>query len=220
MPGRPRIVVPGVPHHITQRGARKQTVFFTEEDYAYYKSLLGTFCARGGVSILAWCLMPNHVHVVAIPDNSDSLRAAFAPLNRTYAQTMNRREGWRGHLWQSRFASVPLDDQYAVAAMRYADLNPVRAGLVQHPSQYRWSSARAHAEVKSDGLTDLAACLRYSDDLRGLVESALEEDIQSRFRKHETSGLPLGKDSFLDRIAASTGSKVRPEKRGGVRRRS
>lgn len=133
MARQPRIVVPDVPHHITQRGNRKQKVFFGGEDYAYYKSLLKTFAQRAELKVLAWCLMPNHVHVVAVPKDRDGLRATFGPLNRTYAHAINKREGWSGHLWQSRFASVPLDEAHTIAAIRYVDLNPVRSGMVVSP---------------------------------------------------------------------------------------
>jgi putative transposase len=124
-----RAVAAGVPHHVTQRGNRRQPTFFGEGDYALYRDLLATWCRAHGVVVWAWCLMPNHVHLVLVPAASDGLRKALGEAHRRYTRTVNRRQGWTGHLWQGRFASCALDPPHLLAAVRYVELNPAR----RHP---------------------------------------------------------------------------------------
>ena len=151
-----RVVVPGLPHHITQRGNRRQQTFFCDEDYEYYLELMGQWCTVHQVEIWAYWLMPNHVHLIAVPRSPDGLRLAIGEVHRRYTRMVNFREGWRGHLWQGRFASFVLDEPYVLTAARYVELNPVRAGLVKAPSRYRWSSAAAHVRGKDDALVQVA----------------------------------------------------------------
>lgn len=195
MPRIARVVLPGIPHHVTQRGNRRQPTFFGEEDYASYLKLLGFWCGKAGTSVWAWCLMPNHVHLVMVPTHEDGLRAALAPVHRRYTWEINQREGWRGHLWQSRFASVAMDEAHLHACLRYVELNPVRAGLVERPELWRWSSARAHLGLAADGLTDLAAARARVDDWRGLLGRGLTGDERDRIRAAERNGRPLGRPS-------------------------
>jgi putative transposase len=151
-----RIVVPDVAHHVMQRGNRRQPVFFTDDDYAAYRSLVSDACAVKGVRCLAWCLMPNHVHLILVPSDPDGLRAALAEAHRRYSRGINAAHDWTGYLWQGRFASYPMDDAHLLTAIRYVELNPVKAKLVAHAEDWRWSSAAAHVRGKADGLTDLA----------------------------------------------------------------
>lgn len=130
MPRAARLILPGMPHHVTQRGNRRQPTFFSDADYALYLGLLRHWCGKAGTAVWAWCLMPNHVHLVLVPADAGGLRAALAPAHRRYSWEINQREGWRGYLWQGRF-----------------ELNPVRAGLVERQEQWRWSSARAHRRL-------------------------------------------------------------------------
>ncbi|MEW5980395.1 MAG: transposase, partial [Acidobacteriota bacterium] len=139
-----RVIAPGVPHHVTQRGNRRQQTFFCDDDYREYIALVSEWCAKHCVRIWAWCLMPNHVHLIAVPSSPESLARAIGEAHRRYTRRINFRENWRGHLWQERFASFPLDENYLLAAARYVEMNPVAAGLVAHPGEYPWSSARAH----------------------------------------------------------------------------
>ncbi len=111
----PRIVIPDVPHHVTQRSNRRQPVFFSDDDRARYLSLVAAGCARAGVRCLAWCLMENHVHLVLVPRDADGLRAALSEAHRRYTRHVNFREGWRGYLFQGRFASYPMDDAHLMA---------------------------------------------------------------------------------------------------------
>ncbi len=117
-------------HHITQRGNRGLPTFFCEEDYAIYLSLLKEWCTCWHVDIWAYCLMPNHVHLIAVPEAEEGLCRAIGEVHRRYTRQVNFREGWRGHLWQDRFASFVMDDRYALAAARNIELNPVWAGMV------------------------------------------------------------------------------------------
>jgi putative transposase len=128
-----RIVVPGLPHHVTQRGNRRQQTFFGEADIDAYIALMAEHCAAARVAVWAYCLMPNHVHLILVPETETGLRDALGPAHRRYTMAVNAREGWTGWLWQGRFASCPLDEPHLVAAARYVELNPVRAGLVERP---------------------------------------------------------------------------------------
>ncbi len=147
-----RVVSPGMPHHITQRGNRRMLTFLQESDYEVYVHLMRTWCARHGVAILAYCLMPNHVHLIAVPETVEGLARAVGEGHRRYTCHINQREGWRGYLWQGRFASFVMDQDYFLTAMRYVELNPVRAGLAASPADWPWSSARAHLTGERDPL--------------------------------------------------------------------
>ena len=128
---------------MTQRGNRRQQTFFRLEDYALYLELMGQWCGEHGMQVWAYCLMPNHVHLIAVPHSADGLRRAIGEAHRCYTRQINFREGWRGHLWQGRFASFVMDEPCLLATARYVELNPVRAGLVTGPNKYPWSSARS-----------------------------------------------------------------------------
>ncbi len=141
MPRLARVVAPGLPHHVTQRGNRRQRTFFCGEDYESYLQLMAQFCEAEKVEVWAYCLMPNHVHLIAVPDSAEGLRRAIGEAHRRYTRMVNFREGWRGHLWQGRFASFVLHEAYLLTAARYVELNPVRAGLVNAPRQYPHSEA-------------------------------------------------------------------------------
>lgn len=157
MPRRARLVVPGIAHHVTQRGTRRQPTFFGPDDYRLYLRLLRFGCGKAGTAVRGWCLMPNHVHLILVPRTEDGLRAALAETHRRYTWIVNRRQEWQGHLWQDRFASFPMDERHLIACSRYVELNPVRAGLAARAEDWAWSSARAHLGLAGDGLTDVGA---------------------------------------------------------------
>lgn len=188
MPRAARTVVPGSPHHVTQRGNRRQPTFFSEADYALYLGLLRYWCTKAGTKVWAWCLMPNHVHLILVPAHADGLRAALAPAHRRYTWEINQREGWRGHLWQSRFASFPMDDAHVHACLRYVELNPVRARLAARPEDWRWSSARAHLGLDRDDLTDLAPARERVNDWAAFLAEGLDDDDRDSIRAAEMSG--------------------------------
>jgi putative transposase len=192
MPRTARQVLPGIPHHVTQRGNRRQPTFFGETDYALYLSLLRHWCARSGTRVWAWCLMPNHVHLVLVPAHEDGLRAAMGPTHRAYSTEINRREGWSGHLWQSRFASFPMDEPHLHACLRYVELNPVRAGLAARPEDWPWSSARVHLGLCADRLTETAPLRERIEDWRGFLDEGLDPAECDEIRMSERSGRPLG----------------------------
>ncbi len=139
-----RVVVSQFPHHVVQRGNRRQEVFFEEGDYSEYLKLLNDYSQRYKVDILAYCLMPNHVHLIATPHEDGNLAQAIGEIHRNYTRFINFRKKWRGYLWQGRFSSYVLDEKYLMAAVRYILLNLVRAGITKKPWEYKWSSARLH----------------------------------------------------------------------------
>jgi putative transposase len=205
--------VPGYPHHVTQRGSRRQPTFFREEDYRHYLRLLADWCKRHGVAIWAYCLMPNHVHLVAVPSTTKGLSRAVGQAHRQYALATNKREKWSGHLWQERFASFVMDESYLMAAVRYVELNPVRAGLVDDPGDYPWSSAAAHFDKQSDILVDPKPMLErvYSWEDFLAVEEEKDVDVM---RRHTKSGRPAGCDAFVLGLEKMLNRPMRPLKVG------
>src|SRR4051812_14029424 len=155
MPNVKRLVLPGFPHHICHRGNYGQQVFFRDSDRRLYLKLLEDQARHHGVSIQAYCLMPNHIHVIATPHDSKGLHYTFERVEGDYARIVHLRLERRGHLWQGRYHSSPMDEQHFWAGMVYVEQNPVRAGLVTAPEHWRWSSARAHVAGKPDPLLDL-----------------------------------------------------------------
>ena len=192
-----RVVVPGILHHITQRGNRRMDTFFTRADYREYLSLMAEWCNRCKVQIWAYCLMTNHIHLIAVPETEDGLRRAIGEAHRRYTKYINFQKGWRGHLWQGRFASYPMDEQYFIAAARYIELNPVRSGIINKAEEYPWSSARAHLRSENDILVNVAPGLEIVPDWSGLLSSDLAEKEIEVLRRHERTGRPLGSDDFV-----------------------
>jgi len=209
-----RVVAVGVPHHVTQRGNRRQPVFFGPDDYAAYRALLAEGCKAAGVAVWAYCLMPNHVHLILVPPEPDALRAALGEAHRRYTQQVNQREGWRGHLWQGRFASFPMDETYLLACARYIELNPVRAKLARRARDWRWSSARAHLEGRDDGLAKAAPLLERAADWPGLLSQGLGEDEREAIRAGERTGRPLGSAKFIGRLEKRLGRTLARRKPG------
>lgn len=209
-----RIVVPGLPHHVTQRGSRRQRTFFSDADYRAYLALVGDWCARAEVAIWAWCLMPNHVHLIVVPAGADGLRRAFGEAHRRYGRMVNAREGWTGHFWQARFGSSALDEAHLLQAVRYVELNPVRAHLVPGAANWPWSSARAHLGLAADGLLDDAPLRAMIPDWRAYLDAGLDEPAAEALRLHGRTGRPLGGEVFLARLEATLGRPVRPGKPG------
>jgi len=213
-----RVVVPGVPHHVTQRGNRRLPTFFGDDDYRAYRELLVEGCKAANVDILAWCLMPNHVHLVLTPSSEDGLRAALADAHRRYSRRINQREGWTGYLWQGRFASAPMDERHLLAACRYVELNPVRARLVAAPRDWAWSSARAHLDGKPDGVVSIGPMLTRMPDWAGFLAAGLPEADHLALRAAERTGRPLGSKAFIAEIENRSGRSFEPGKAGRPRR--
>jgi putative transposase len=209
-----RVVIPGLPHHVTQRGNARARTFFGDDDYALYRDLLATHCRDANVEVWAWCLMPNHVHLILTPSDSDGLRRALSRVHRTYAGVIQARRKRSGHFWQGRFGAVPMDEEYLAAALRYVSLNPVRARLVARAQDWKWSSTRAHLRGRDDGLTALKPVKQIIPDFAGLLGSVPEQDLFDRLRAAESIGRPLVSDRFMARVERLTGRILKPGKRG------
>jgi putative transposase len=209
-----RLVIPGLPHHVTQRGNRRQQTFFNDDDYAAYLELMAEWCREEGAEVWAYCLMPNHVHLIAVPRTENALRRAIGEAHRRYTRRINFREKWRGYLWQGRFASFVMDEPHLLAAARYVELNPVRAKVVADAAEWRWSSARAHLSGRDDRLATVAPLLAMVGDWRAFLNSAIREEDLRDLREHGRTGRPLGSATFLDRLEAMVGRILRPQKGG------
>jgi len=209
-----RAVAAGVPHHVTQRGNRRQQVFFSEADYAAYAALLAEGCRTAGVAIWAYCLMPNHVHLILVPSTPDGLRAALGETHRRYTRRINSREDWRGYLWQGRFASCPMDEPYLLASARYVELNPVRARLVARPEDWRWSSAAAHLTGRDDGVVEVAPLIDRVGDWATFLAGGLDPAEQASIQAGERTGRPLGSAGFIGELEARLGRKLARQKPG------
>ena len=199
---------------MTQRGNRRLPTFFCDDDYRAYIDLMGEWCGRRGVEVWAYCLMPNHVHLVAVPESEDALRRAIGEAHRRYTRRVNFREGWRGHLWQGRFSSFPMDETYLLAAARYIELNPVRAGLCEKPWDYPWSSARAHVKRRDDGLVRVHPLLELAGSWRRFLRTPVPDEELKDLRRHERTGRPLGAEGFVERLERRLKRTLRPKPPG------
>jgi len=210
-----RVVLPGHPHHVTQRGVRSMRVFFDDEDRQEYVRLLGEQGERAGVEFLSWCLMPNHVHLVVVPGREESLARGIGEAHRLYTRMVNFREGVRGHLFQERFYSCPLDEPHFVAAVRYVERNPVRARIVARAWDYDWSSARFHLDGRRrDPLVTEREPFGMELDWRELLEYDPRHDETERIRKTTRTGRPLGELIFVRLAEKLTGRQFVYRKRG------
>ncbi|HYP68381.1 MAG TPA: transposase [Thiobacillaceae bacterium] len=219
MPRLSRTVFAGIPHHITQRGNRRENIFFTDEDREAYLSWLKEYCEKFAVEILAYCLMTNHVHLVAVPSADDGLHRVLKPLHMRYAQRINRARGWKGHLWQGRYFSSPLDDAYLWAAVRYVERNPVRAGMERRAEDYRWSSAAAHCGRRSDALLNPESgwSKQFSaiEDWPAWLSEGDETEEIWTLRRNVEKGLPCGSEAFVRKLGRQAGRllEYRPQGR-------
>ena len=167
------------------------------------------------MEVWSWCLMPNHVHIIAVPRDGDGLGRAFRHVHRHDTFYVNARLRVTGHLWQGRFSSVAMDEQHLHAAFRYVVLNPVRARLVEQPQDWRWSSVRAHFAARDDELVEVAPALeRYGDFAAFLGETTDDACAWRALRQSETSGRPIGSAAWLTSIEKRTGRVLVAQKRG------
>lgn len=213
MPRIARVVAPGIPHHVVQRGVRRMQVFFRESDKADYLRILKYQAQRFGVEIWAYCLMSNHVHMIVVPNASDSLAKAIGQTHQQYTRMVNSREGWTGYLWEGRFRSYVLDESYLYAAVRYVEQNPVKAGLVERAEDYPWSSARAHAhKMLNPVLSDFFQTAEISNWSEFLQITSDDQD--QAFKRHLQTGRPLGDGGFVNRLEATLRRMLRKGKSG------
>lgn len=209
-----RVVIPGLPHHVTQRGNGRAQTFFSDQDYALYRDLLAASCRAAGVEVWAWVLMPNHVHMILLPSDADGLRRALAPVHRRYAGHVHARERRTGHFWQGRFGAVAMDEDHLRAALAYVALNPVRARLTARAQDWRWSSVHAHLSGRGDGLTAIEPVLQRYPRFSDLIETAPDEGAFARLRRAETIGRPVGEERFLAALESRSGRSLKRAKPG------
>ena len=210
-----RVVAPGLPHHITQRGNRRLQTFFSNEDYTAYIALMAHWCRTYDVDIWAYCLMPNHVHLIAVPSEKENLRLAIGEAHRRYTRRVNFREGWKGHLWQGRFASYVMDERYLLACARYIENNPVRAGLADRADRWSWSSAKSHIGRKNDKLVNVEPLLSMvKEDWSDFLSEKITSEEQQEMRKHERTGWPLGSIAFIEQLESMLNLSLKPKKPG------
>jgi len=217
-----RVAVPGVSYHITQRGNGRRTVFYSDTDRQTYLRLLARYAREHRMNIQAYCLMSNHVHLVAVPQRPDSLARAMRGTHADYARYRNASDGGCGHVWQARYFSCPLDRVHLWRAIAYVERNPVRAGMVEIAEEYRWSSARArlgrgHFNDFLD-LGDWGECYdapRWREVLSGEVD---EVSFQQQLRESSMRGRALGSDEFVEQLERQTGRRLRPKSPGRPRK--
>ena len=211
----PRIVVPGYPHHVTHRGNRRQQTFFCDDDYRFYIRLLKEHAVSSGTEIWAYCLMPNHVHLVLVPDREDGLRAVLGEVHRRYMRSMNIRGRWSGQLWQRRVCSFIMDETFLPATVRYVERCPVMARLCENPRHWRWSSAAAHMQGKSDGCVNVEPVLnRVGDWAHYIAEDSTPRQEIELIKTHTRTGRPLGDEAFVHKLEAATNRPLMPRKAG------
>jgi putative transposase len=209
-----RLVLPGIPYHVTQRGNRRQQTFFEDGDFALYRDLLAEAARKAGTSVWSYCLMPNHVHVIVVPEDEEGLRRTFADAHRRYTGFVNARQRWTGHLWQGRYGAVAVDEAHLGAAARYVALNPVRARLVDRAEDWEWSSARAHLCGKDDTLVTVKPLLDRYGDFAAFLGAAEDQQATRALRKAETTGRPAGSAEWVREIERRSGRSLAPKKRG------
>ena len=213
MPRIARVVVPGLPHHITQRGNRRADVFFDDDDRRRYLFLLGRYAERHGLAIWAYCLMTNHVHFVAVPSDEASLGCAFRDTHQAYAAWLNRKMGESGHLWQGRYYSCVLDDPHMWACVRYVERNPVRAGVVERAEDWPWSSAAAHCGWRADPLLSPVRMPWPVPDWPAYLAEEEDADVAT-IRRQTTTGRPCGSRPFIERLESALSRCLTPKKPG------
>ncbi|MGD0078536.1 MAG: transposase [Sedimentisphaerales bacterium] len=213
MPRLARTVAIDYPHHITQRGNNQQDVFFVKDDWRVYLKLLKEQCDKYGMEINAYCLMRNHVHLIGIPHNENSLAKAIGGTHFQYTQYINRMHKRSGHLWQGRFYSCALDEKGFWLAAKYIELNPVHAKICRLPWQYEWSSAASHVDsTAASKLLNLAGWYKMISDSewRKELTDGIDEKQISVIRSNTHVGRPIGTDSFISKLENMLGRRIRP----------
>ena len=226
MPRKPRFYQPGVPVHVFQRGHNKHPVFFDDEDYLVYLRYLKESADRCGCLIHAYVLMTNHVHLLVTPETSNAISVLFQSIGRHFVPYINKTYQRNGSLWEGRHKGNFIESEmYFLVSMRYIEMNPVRAGMVDHPAKYRWSSYAANAQGIDNAIIqshDQYLRLGNTPDARKLAYQSLFEVETDKneldiIRASLHSGTPLGDDRFKKKIEAMTGQKVGSIRRGRPR---
>ncbi|NOQ50846.1 MAG: transposase [Desulfuromonadaceae bacterium] len=216
MPRIARIIAPGYPHHVTQRGNNRSTTFFDDEDRQTYLQLLYKYAGKFSLQIWAYCLMDNHVHLLAVPEKDESLARGFGLTNQVYTQYLNRKRIQSGRIWQNRFFScIVEDDEYLWTVARYIENNPLKVGLADMAESYRWSSAKAHLTGSADELLHEPSWLE-PQDRQSYAEFMLQsnEESENILRKATRTGRPFGSETFIDKMELQLNQALRPRKPG------
>jgi len=201
MPRISRAIAVGYPHHITQRGNYRQNVFAEVDDYDRYLELFTQHARQHNLEIWAYCLMPNHVHIVGVPGAGDSLANVFRNVHMQYSQYFNRKANSTGHLWQGRYFSCPLDEPHVYAAVRYVETNPVRAGIVAAAEDYPWSSAKSHVTGLADPvLSGRCFLVETIPDWKQYLVEATDQAIRTNLIKSTKTGRPCGDENFVTHL--------------------
>lgn len=210
----PRVMFAGAPFHVTHRGNQKKRILEDDEARHLYLHLLLKYAKTFEMSVWGYCLMVNHVHLIVVGKDRMSIPRAVGNAHREFSRRRNQKSCVTGHRWANRFFSTVLDEPHLWAAIRYVELNPVRAGIVKDATAYEWSSARVHAGRGGDAL--LATDRPFPGpigDWRRWLGAGLEEEVQNRIRENTASGRPTGSDEFIDAIERSLDRRVRPRRR-------
>jgi len=219
MPRIARVVAANYPHHITQRGNNRADVFFDDEDRRGYLQMLRHYCEKAKTAIWAYCLMSNHVHLLAVPQTAESLAHCIGRTNLTYTQLVNRKYKRNGRLWQNRFFSTIVDtDRYLWATARYIEMNPVKARFVRKPQNYLWSSCRTTMGIATDTLVKVHEWLddaKRTEYIKFLGQT--DTQIDDRIRRATSTGRPLGDEQFLKKIERKLSRHLMPKKAGRPR---
>ena len=219
MPRLQRVIVEGVPHHVTQRGVKKSKVFFSDNDKFFYLDLFKHYAREFDVEVLAYCLMETHVHHVLVPGRKDSFHRLFRPLHSRYARIVNVRHNWVGHLWQNRFFSCALSESHLANAIKYVELNPIKAGVKKDPREYLWSSARARILGYKDTILTNdpfwnKILSSYTDDWAGWLSTGYKEEDIDLIRENTLKGIPCGDKKFVRLLEMRTGARLHHRKSG------
>lgn len=217
MPRHARAIFPDVPHHVTQRGNQRRETFFERGDHLAYLSLLREHTQRQAIEVVAYCLMPNHVHLILVPSTAKGMHLALKAVNGRYAQRVNRMRRQVGHLWQNRYFSSPLDPGHFLNAVRYVELNPVRAGLVGKAESFEWSSAAAHCGLARDPLVELrprSHLFTKIDEWSGWLAGGVPAECMQLIRQSERRNLPCGSSDFVAGLERIAGRSLKFKPRG------
>jgi putative transposase len=198
-------------------------VFFAPGDPEAYLNLLHAYGRRDGLAVFAYCLMPNHVHLVVVPSDRDSLPRTLQAVHGQYAQRINRMRAISGHLWQGRYHCSALDAAYFLNATRYVERNPVAAGMVARAQDYRWSSAAAHCGRRFDPLLEPAgksSVLRGIEDWSRWLAKSVPDECRKLLQRNARLGLPCGSDSFIEQLEKIAGRDLKFHPQGGRRKKT
>ncbi len=197
-----RIIIPQLPHHVIQRGLQGRQTFFNDTDYTTYLKILTQSGHRYSVQILAYCLMPDHVHLIAIPHQKTSLSSCLRTVHSRYTKYIHSMTGERGQFWQGKYSSHLLDEYYLMACARYIEINPVKREYVTHAEDWPWSSCTAHITGKSDALVTVEPLLeKVTVEWRDFLLEPRPPEEADLFYRHEKNGRPLGCKDFLEWVA-------------------